>query len=56
MSETNDWVFEEVIFLVVLLEEEDVGVLPRPGAVDIHHLLMILQLPLWGQRSNPVSY
>ena len=43
-------IFKEVVFLVVLFEEENIGVLPRPRAVHIYHLLMVLQLSLWGQR------
>ena len=46
---THNGVLKEVVLLVVLLEEEDVAVLPRPGAVDPHHLLMVLHLPLWGR-------
>ena len=41
---TYNGVFKEIILLLILFEEEDIAVLPRPRAVHIHHLLMVLQL------------
>lgn len=41
---THNGVLKEVILLLILFEEEHIAVLPRPRAVHIHHLLMILQL------------
>ena len=52
---THYGVLKEVPLPLVLLEEEDVVVLPGPGAVHFHNLLVVLQLTLCTREQDPTE-